>query len=255
MTTRPLPSPLSNQTLVAQWDDHWQVHRLDLQLPLRGDVGAWLIRKGLYARGSDFTSAWAETPNYQGNSTLKQMWKGVWSSRTSEFDRAQVWVLVRKDVPQGVVVRTHPSSIEEGAALQWFERPVYHMGRRPTERVQVARLGHVMAFVKPAHRRQGLVRRTLMDFVVAGVEADASMSVKQGALPIIGASDALFPLLGKLSGVPTVQYLGVCQAMRSDVWSLIDKAAMYPERTFPFSPYLVPGEPCPKPERKRALRK
>ena len=250
----PNNSPLAPSNRVATWENGWNVHGFEIELPLRTPLGRWLLEEGLFSQGNDFTSMWNDSPNYVGDSTLKKMWQGVSTNRMREFKHAQVWVLAHEGLPQGVIVRTCPDRTEP-LPQQWFERPVYQMNRNPTERVNVTRLGHVMAFVKKPSRGLGLVRQALEDLVMPGVEADARQCVTEGAMPVIGASDALFSLVGKITAVPVVSYLDVCQAMRADVWSVIDKAEMHPEKTFRFSPYLVPGEACPKPAPKRRMKK
>lgn len=248
----PLVSLLSADTRVAQWKQDWEVHRLDLRLPLPRATGRWLIRHGLYARGNDFTSEMSDAPGYEGNSTLKDLWQGKLDSRTTGMAGLRVFVLTRRGTPQGVVAWLHADTPGEPVPWAWFDKSPGHPNHRPKQRLPVARLGHVMAFLKPDHRKQGLVRRTLAECVVPSLESLGEACVDNGVMPVVGASDAMARLMRQSSALPVAQPLTVCQKMRDDVWAMITWAQMYPEKDFPQKRYHAAPQPMPAPERKRS---
>lgn len=50
----------------------------------------------------------------------------------------------------------------------------------------VLRLGHLMAFVNPEHRGQGLARRALDEIMVPQIEERARCAAQLGVMPLLG---------------------------------------------------------------------
>lgn len=235
---KPLPSPLTTANQVATWVDGWAVHQLSVGFPVPPSVGQWLIRQGLYARGTDFTSGFADQLGYAGHSTLKELWSSHTGSRTEGMAGLHIYVLTRRDIAQGVVCYAHADTPEN---------PTH----APKERLPVARLGHVMAFLKKPYRKQGLVRRTVQDFVLPHAETLAEQCVRIGVMPVLGGSAAMAKMLKTITALPLVTDLTVCRGMRDEVWSMVNRARMYPERKHPSGRYLAMPQPVPPATKKR----
>lgn len=229
------------------------MHRIDVPLgaPLGRDLGKWMIRQGLYARGPDFSANKTQDPAYRGSSTLLKLWKGVVGSSTDGMVGMRIFLLAHGGKAQGVVTWTHSDTNGVPGNPEWFDKTPNHPRHHPTERVKVCRLGHVMAFVKPDFRGKGLVRKAVRELVLPEAELIARKCARSGILPVLGASNAMWKIVQSSTGIPTVEPLLVCRGMRDDVWSILNWARMHPERRCIHRPYLVQPEPCPRPARMR----
>ncbi len=246
-------SPIHDGNRIALWEEDWAVHRLDLKIPIPWAVGRWLIHRSLYAKGNDFTSASAQNnPDYQGSSTLVRFWKGSIGSSTEGVKGVSLFILARKGVAQGVVCWTRTTLGEEVIPSQWFDKQPGHPLHHPKERIEVARLGHIMAFMKPAGRKKGLIRRAVNDFIIPELLPLAEKCKKQGVTPLVGASDAMEIIVGEACDLPITPYLYVCSSMKNQLWATISKSRMYPDRDLSERKWL--SEPQPVPKRLRLKR-
>jgi hypothetical protein len=244
---------LDGSTLVGSWDTGVTVRRLQLDLgaAIGQGVGPWLIEHGLYSRGADFTSEMANVPGFIGSSTLRKLWEGKDSDYFEGMGQATLFVLLRKGKPEGVVAWVQPSHLPHMTHddAVWFNKTPDHPHHLPKQRTKVMRLGHLMAFIQPHARGQGYCQRVIRELVRPELEILAQRAHALGAMPLLGASDAMGYIVGKHTTVPRTQYQTTCRAMIDDVWRLRTQAAMYPERSRPTDRWLGLAEAIPKTKR------
>ena len=234
----------------ASWSQGWTVHRSTVALPLSPDLGSWLIEQRLFAHGGDFTSPGSNSPGYQGTSTLKALWeKG--NEEPLGASTAHLWVLAHHGQASGVVVWLQKQAAEGGFFQVDVPEPMAQAHHRSKRALSAVHLGCLMAYLKPEHRRQGLVRRVMASAVAPEVLAQARQARLGGHLPFIAATDATVPLWESVSHVPVVPHFDLCQASRRAIWDYHRHARFYPEKRFAFSEFLVEPQPLAPPRRAR----
>lgn len=214
---------------------------------LAQDIGNWLLEHGLHSKGNDFTSEWSKDPDHVGNSTLAKIWEGSACSLDEIYNHTEVWVLLKKGKPQGVVAWVHPRAHQQ----EWFPQDPGNPRHKPKSKVSVGRLGYVMAFINPQFRGIGLLRETLSRHVLPEIEHAAQTVREQGAIPLLGGGDAMFEILRNYSSIPLTSHMDMCRAMRSDLWQIITRRRMWPEKVDQVDKYLVSPVPFSEIKTKR----
>ena len=237
-----LPTAVSEGTLVGE-TRAGTIRRVVLPLDqVAGSIGPWLVAHGLYSQGNDFTSEDAKRPGHVGNSTLKMLWEGVPGNYSEGMDTAELYILLNKGTPLGVVclIRSQDSN------PQWFYKRPDHLNHHPKWRVPVARLGNLMAFMAPQVRGQGACNKIVREFVIPGVRVAAKQARQHGAIPLLGAADAMNRMAQEGCDIPVTEYLAPCRAMYDDLWRIMERQRMNPERSVREVAWLVERQPCPK---------
>lgn len=231
---------------IVALDGEWTTVRYQVNrgLELAEGVGMWLIEHQLYSQGNDFTSELARSPGHVGNSTLLKLWGGKESGLEDIHDKADIWVLMRKGKPHGVITWFHQSDPQK----EWFAQNPDHPRHNPKLMVPVGRVGYVMAFMKQEARGKGLVRKTLLQHVLPHVLDLAKHVRSNHAIPLLGAGDGMYGIMERYTDLPLTSHMRYCVAMRSDVWSVVRERRMYPERVDPVDKYLVNPVPWVKPK-------
>ena len=224
--------------LVGVAEGGWKILRYDSQRgeKLSQGVGKWLLDEGLYSSGSDFTSENAKDPKYIGVSAMKNLWKGNPSCLDDKFSAVRIWTVVKKQKPQAVVALFHPG---KAGGREVFYNNLNHPISAPVQQVPVDRIGHVMAYVRPPCRQQGLLRWVLSSCVLPEIENRARKIRAGGAIPLLGGSDAMGRLLANYTDLPITGQMEYCPEMNHDLWSIIRKRAMMPEKVHGVDQYLV----------------
>lgn len=205
-------------------------------------VGAWLLTHELYSQGNDFTSEDAKTPGHVGNSTLRSLWKGSPTTCEEGMDTIELYLLLKKGAPCGVIAWVRPEQPQE----HWFDKRPDHPNHHPKWRVPVGRLGNLMAYLTPDIRGKGICRQVVRDLVMPRVRAEAQRHRQQGRIPLVGAADAMNSLVNDLGDLPVTPYLGLCRAMEDDLWRVIERQRMAPERRVREWGWLVERQACPR---------
>lgn len=204
-------------------------------------VGPWLAEYGLYSKGNDFTSDLARMPGHVGTSSFLALWQGRPSSCAEGMDMADLYVVLRKGRPIGVVAWVHNTKLED----TWFEKRPNHPNHHAQWRVPVARLGNLMAYMKPTLRGQGVCRTIVRDLILPGLRQHARRQHAHGRLPLVGAADAMNHVFTTSCDLPTTSELTPCGAMVDEVWRMLERARMCPERPIREAAWLVERQACP----------
>lgn len=224
--------------LVGVGKKGWNILRYDAQrgANLSQGVGKWLLDEGLYSSGNDFTSENAKDPKYIGVSAMRNLWEGNPSCLDDKFTAVRIWTVVKNQKPEAVVALFHPG--KAGGREIFYNNP-NHLTSDTVQQVPVDRIGHLMAYVRPHSRQQGLLRWVLSSCVLPEIENRARRIRAGGAIPLLGGSDAMGKLLANYTDLPITGQMEYCPEMNYDIWSIIRKRAMMPERVHGVDQYLV----------------
>ena len=237
-----LPDCIKNATLAGSIED-LEIRKLALPIEhLSSEIGPYLLEHNLYSQGNDFTSEDAKAPGHIGNSTMKALWKGEATQSDEQMAQADIYLLLRKRQPVGVVIWLSPDPITE----QPFVKHPKNMRHHPKQQLAVARMGNLMAYLHPPLRGQGICRFVVKQLLLPQLVRRASEQHSLGRIPLVGAADGMHTLFTSLSDIPTTQHLSYCLAMTDDVWRMVERQKMNPERTFKESRWLVPARACPQ---------
>ena len=237
-----LPTEVSEGALVG-YTHAGTIRRVVLPLDqVAGSIGPWLVAHGLYSQGNDFTSEDAKRPGHVGNSTLKMLLEGVPGNYSDGMETAELYILLNKGPPLGVVCWVRPQDSD----LQWFDKRPDHPNHHPKWRVPVARLGNLMAFIAPQVRGQGVCNKIVREFIMPGMRMAAKQARQHGAIPLLGAADAMNHMAQKSCDIPVTEHLAPCRAMHDDLWRVLERQRMNPERSVREAAWLVDRQPCPK---------
>lgn len=239
---KPTPSQPSGGVLVGVGEQGWSVVRYEER---RGEglaqgVGRWLLDEGLYSSGNDFTSERAKNPSHIGISAMKNLWEGNASSLDEIFFFARIWVAMKGGRPQAVVALFHP---RPGDGRGIFYRKPRHQSQGPGQQVQVERIGHLMAYVRPEHRQKGLLRWVMSNYILPEVEERARQARSEGAIPLVGASDALGKVMANYTDLPVTEHMEYCPEMNHDIWRIIRQREVAYEKVHGVDQYLVQPQP------------
>lgn len=204
-------------------------------------VGPWLADHGLYSKGNDFTSDMARTPGHVGTSSFLALWEGRDTSCAKGMNQADLYVVLSKGRPVGVVAWVYTNQIEP----IWFEKRPGHPNHHAKWRVPVARLGNLMAYMEPRLRGLGVCRTIVRDLILPSMRQQARIQHAQGRLPLVGAADAMNHVFTTTCDLPATSGLDLCRAMVDEVWRTLERARMWPERPGREAAWLVERQACP----------
>jgi len=246
---------LETSAPIASWPQGWTVHAFHVPTPVPHEMGKWLLKNRLYAEGNDFTNEEAQyNPDYVGNSLLRRFWRGEKNNVNLQSMGMDLWVLAKEGVPQGVVSWMRSNTAGHPFLIQPTPEIRNHPNHKPRQQIPAASLGVFMLYMKKEHRKAGLMRRTVSEFVAPQVLAQARLCRAQGGFPFIAAKDAAAELLQSVSHVPVVNEMTHCLARQGSIWDFWTLASMWPEHRTDCHEFLMPPVAV-TPTKKQAVSK
>ncbi len=194
----------------------------DFKLPLSRDIGSFLLTRGIYSKGNDFTSLYAkDNIDYVGDSHLKKLYLGSTYQMypDKKYTDITLWLIHRNEALIGVVC------LEHGSLDPQMSKEYFHDQRKVSkEQIPVVNMGMISCFLLPSHRGKGILKQFNQRFLIPKFEQlSTEVYQSKNALPYLIATDASVNLLEGYRGV-LIDVMYPCVSQTTELWKSYRKA-------------------------------
>lgn len=218
----------------------------DFKLPLSRDIGSFLLTRGIYSKGNDFTSPYAQgNPEYEGISHLKKLYLGTAYQMYADkkYTDVTLWLVHKNEALIGIVCLEH-GSLEPQMCKEFF----HDQRRVPKDQIPIVNMGMISCFLLPSHRGKGVLKKFNQEFLIPRFEQlSTEIYRSKNVLPFLIATDASLNLLKGYQGV-LIDVMYPCVSQTTELWKAYCKASTGYYPIFGSEPFPVKRSSILKPK-------